>query len=58
MENGKALSDMVLTPPCALEELGCETTPLDPYAYVWDYSDNCVLSVFRTDGNMVKQHNK
>ena len=59
MENGKVLSDMGLLLPCALEELGCETTSLDPYAYIWDYPDNCVLSVHRTeDVNTVKQHNK
>ena len=43
----------------ALEELGCETTSLDPYAYIWDYPDNCVLSVLRTEEvNMVKQGTK
>ena len=58
-ENGKVLSDMALILPCALEELGCETTSLDPYAYTWDYPDNCVLSVPRTeDVNMVKQDTK
>ena len=29
MENGKVLSDMGLILPCALEEVGCETTSLD-----------------------------
>ena len=59
MENGKVLSDMGLILPCALEELGCKTTLLDPYAYIWDYADNCVLSVLRTEEvNMVKQDTK
>ena len=59
MENGKVLSDMGLNLPCALEELGCETTSLDSYAYIWDYPDNCVLSILRTeDVNMVKQDRK
>ena len=59
MENGKRLSDMGLILPCALEELGCETTSLDPYAYIWDYPDNCVPSVLRTEEvNMVKQDTK
>ena len=59
IENGKVLSDMGLILPCALEELGCETTSLDPYAYIWDYPDNCVLSILRTeDVNMVKQDRK
>ena len=45
--------------PCALDELGCETTSLDPYVYIWDYPDNCVLSVLRTeDVNVVKQGTK
>ena len=59
MENRKLLSDMRLIMPCALEEIGCETTSLDPYAYIWDYTNNCVLSVLRTEGvNMVKQDTK
>ena len=59
MEKGKVLPDMGLKLPCALEEIGCETTSPDPYAYFWDYPDNCVLSVLRTEVfNMVKQHNK
>ena len=59
IENGKGLSDMGLILPCALEELGCEKTSLDPYAYIWDYPDNCVLSVLRTEEvNMFKQDTK
>ena len=49
MSTGKVLSDSAQVLPWALEELGCETTSLDPYAYIWDYPDNCVLSVFRTE---------
>ena len=38
---------------------GCENTSLDPYAYKWDYPDNCVFSVLRTeDVNMVRQGTK
>ena len=59
MSTGKVLSDSAQVLPCALEELGCETTSLDPYAYVRDYPDNCVLSVLRTEEvNMVKQGTK
>ena len=59
MENGKVLSDVGLILPCALEKLGCETTSLDPYAYIWDYPDNCLLSVLRTEEiNLVKQDTK
>ena len=32
IENGKVLSDIGLSLPCAVEKLGCETTSLDPYA--------------------------
>ena len=59
MSTGKVLSDSAQVLPCALEELGCETTSLDPYAYIWDYPDNCVLSVLRTEKfSMVKQGTK
>ena len=53
---GKVLSDSAQVLPYALEELGCETTSLDPYTYIWDYPGNCVSWVLRTKGvNMVKQ---
>ena len=59
MSTGKVLSDSAQVLPCASEELRCETTLLQPYAYIWDYPDNCVLSVFRTeDVNTVKQGTK
>ena len=47
MSTGKVLSESAQVLPCALKELGCETTSLDPYAYIWDYLDNCALSVLR-----------
>ena len=56
MSTGKVLSESAQVLPCALEELGCETTSLDLYAYIWDYPDNFVLSVHRTEEvNLVKQ---
>ena len=56
MSTGKVLSDSAEVLPCALEELGSETTSLDPYAYIWDYPQNCVLSVLRSENvNMEKQ---
>ena len=59
MSTGKVLSDFAQVLPCVLEEVRCETTSLDPYAYLWDYPDHCVLSVLRTgDDNMVKQGTK
>ena len=45
LENGKVLSDTGLLLPCALEEPGCKTTSLDRYAYIWDYPDNCAISI-------------
>ena len=58
-ESGKVLSDTGLFLPCALEELGCGTTSLDPYAYIWDYLDNCAISILQTgEINMVKQGKK
>ena len=59
LENGKVLSDIGLILLCALEERGCESTSLDPYAYIWDYPDNCAISILRTEEvNMVKQGKK
>ena len=59
MSTAKVLSDSAQVLLFALEELGCETTSLGTYAYIWDYPDNCVLSVLRTEEvNMVKQGTK
>ena len=59
MSTGKVLSDSAQILPCALEDLGCETTSLDPYSYIWDYPDNCVLPVHRpNEVNMVSQGTK
>ena len=44
----KVLSNSAQLLPCALEEIGCETTSLDRYAYGWDYPDDSVSSVLRT----------
>ena len=53
---GKVMSRDGLKLPCPLEELGCDTTSFDPYAYTWDAPENCVL-VFhmKEDVNMIKQ---
>ena len=40
-------NDQLIT--CDLDELGCETTPLDPYAYTWEAPENCILSVLKKD---------
>ena len=45
--------------PCTLEELGCDTTSFDPYAYTWEAPENCVLAIHRKeDVNMIKQEKK
>ena len=59
LSTGEVSSDSAQVLPCALEELGCETTSFHRYAYIWDHPDNCVLSVLRTEKvNMVKQGTK
>ena len=41
--------------PCKLDELGCDSTSLDPYAYVWDNPDNCIFTVLKEEYvNMIK----
>ena len=55
-KHGKVLSKDGLQLPCSLEDLGCDTTSFDPYAYTWDAPDNCVLAIHREeDINMIKQ---
>ena len=44
--------------PCDLDELGCESTSLDPYAYMWKAPENCILSVPKEDyAHMLKNDN-
>ena len=44
--------------PCDLDELGCESTSLDPYAYTWKAPENCILSVLKEDyAHMLKNDN-
>ena len=35
--------------PCKLDDMGCQSTSLDPYAYIWDHPDNCVVSVLKEE---------
>ena len=35
--------------PCDLDEIGCESTSLDPHAYTWEAPENCFLSVLKED---------
>ena len=51
----KVLTPVQMVLPCRLEQLGCETTSLDPYAYTLAEPDNCVLAVHRKEiVNMIK----
>ena len=55
-KDGKVMSKDGLQLPCLLEELGCDTTSFDPYAYTWDTPDNCVLAIHqKEDVNKIKQ---
>ena len=55
-KDGKVMSKGGLQLPCPLEELGCNTTSFDPYAYTWEAPDNCVLAIQRKENvNMIKQ---
>ena len=59
LENGKVLSFSGSILPCSLEELGCKTTSIDPCAFIWEYPDNCAISILRTEEvNMVEQGKK
>ena len=42
--------------PCPMEELGCDTTSFNTYAYTWDAPDKCVIAIHRKeDVKMIKQ---
>ena len=44
--------------PCYLDELGCESTSMDPYAYTWKAHKNCILSVLKEGyAHMLKNDN-
>ena len=44
--------------PCDLDELGYESTSLDPYAYTWNAPENCILSILKEDfAHMLKNDN-
>ena len=55
-KDGKDMSKDGLQLPRPLEDLGCDTTSFDPYAYTLDALDNCVLAIHqKEDANMIKQ---
>ena len=54
-KDGKVMSKDGLQLSCPLEELGCDTTSFDPYAYTWDAPDSLVIAIHRKeDVNMIK----
>ena len=58
-KDGKDMSKDGLQLPRPLEDLGCDTTSIDPYAYTLEALDNCVLAIHRKeDANMIKQGKK
>ena len=55
-KGGKVMSKDGLQLSCPLEELGCHTNSIEPYAYTWDAPHNGVLAIHRKeDVNMIKQ---
>ena len=45
--------------PCKLDDLGCQSTSLDPYAYIWNHPDICVLPVLKEEQvNMIKNEHR
>ena len=49
-------NDLLL--PCDVDELGCESTSLDPYACTWKAPEKCILSVLKEDyAHMLKNDN-
>ena len=50
------MSEDGLQLPCLLEEVACDTTSSDPYAFTGDTPGNCVLVIHRKeDVNKIKQ---
>ena len=44
--------------PCNLDERGCESTSLDPYAYTWEAPEKRILSVLQEDyAHMLEKDN-
>ena len=55
-KDGKVMSEDGLKLPCPLEELGCDTTSFEHYAYTWDAPDSCVLAIHqKEDVSIIKQ---
>ena len=58
VKDGKTFNRNDQLLPCDLDELGCESTSLDPSAYTWEAPENCILSVVQKDNaHMLKNDN-
>ena len=58
IKDGKIFNKIDQLLPCELDEFGCESTSLDPYAYMWKAPENCILSVLKEDyAHMLKNNN-
>ena len=58
IKDGKILNRNNQLLPCEVDELGCESTSLDPYAYMWKAPENCILSIPKEDyAHMLKNDN-
>ena len=53
--DGKVMRKDGLQLPCPQEELRCDTTSFDPYAYTWDDPHNCLSAIQPKENvNMIK----
>ena len=58
IKDGKKFDQYDQLLPCDLDELGCGSTSLDPYAYTWKAPRKCILSVLKEDyAQMLKNDN-
>ena len=58
IKDGKVFNRNDQLLPCDLDELGCESTSLDPYVYTWKAPEKCILSVLKDDyAHMLKNDN-
>ena len=58
IKHGKIFNRDDYLVPCDLDELGCESTSSDPYAYAWEAPENCISSVLKEDyAHLLKNDN-
>ena len=57
IKDGKIFDQNDQLLPCDMDELGCESTSLDPYAYTWEAPENCKLPVLKDYAHMLKNDN-